>query len=152
MHRSLLAVALVGALPAFATARPPSPHPASSVQAAAVAGQVNAARMEACTHRSDALLDALGKANYSAATAHFDRDMKTRLDAAKLRTAWLGVGAQVGALKARGTPRSFLYQGFSVVATPLQFARGQLTAQVACNGAGQVAGFYIRPRNPGAAG
>lgn len=156
MHRFLIAAALsIGTVPALAFAGgwlpPAAPHPAPRAHANAVAGQADAARMEACAHRSSALLDALDKGDYQAATTNFDSTLQTGLSAQKLRTAWLDVGAQVGRLEARGTPQSFMYQGLSVVTTPVSFARGGLTAQVACNAEGQIAGFYMRPRGAGAA-
>lgn len=157
MHRLLIATTLIiGTVPALALAggRLPSaaPHPAPSAHATAVAGQADAARMEACTHLSSALLDALDKGDYQAATANFDNTMQAGLSAQKLQAAWLDVGAQVGRLEARGAPRSFMYQGLFIVTTPMRFARGGLTAQVACNAEGQIAGFYMRPRGTGAAG
>lgn len=157
MHRLLIAITLIiVAVPALAIAggRLPSaaPHPAPGAHATAVAGQADAARMEACSHLSSALLDALDKGDYQAATTHFDSTMQAGLSTQKLRTAWLNVGAQVGQLEARGTPRSFMYQGLSVVTTPMRFAHGGLTAQVACNAEGQITGFYMRPRGTSAAG
>jgi hypothetical protein len=157
MHRLLIALTLtIGTAPALALAggRLPSaaPHPAPGAHATAVAGQADAARMEACSHLSSALLDALDKGDYQAATTHFDSTMRAGLSAQKLRTAWLDVGEQVGRLEARGTPRSFMYQGLFIVTTPMRFARGGLTAQVACNAEGQIAGFYMRPPSSGAAG
>jgi hypothetical protein len=155
MHRLLIAATLIiGTVPALAAGRlpPAAPHPAPSAHANTVAGQADAARMEACAHLSGALLDALDKGDYQAATTNFDSTMQAGLSAQKLRTAWLDVGAQVGRLEARGTPRSFMYQGLSVVTTPMSFAHGGLTAQVACNAEGLIAGFYVRPRGAGTAG
>lgn len=153
MHRLLTAATLIiGVMPALAAGRPltAAPHPAPGAHATAVSGQADAARMEACTHLSNALLDALDKGDYQAATTNFDSTMRTRLGQQKLRAAWQDIGAQLGPPEARSTPHSFMFQGSPVVTTPMRFAKGGLTAQVACDAAGQIAGFYLRPHSSGA--
>lgn len=153
MHRALLAATLIiGITPALAVGQPQdaAPHPAPGAHATAVAGQADAARMEACIHVSNALLDALDQGDYQAATRNFDHAMRTGLEQQKLRAAWLAIGAQLGPPEARSTPHSFMFQGSPVVTTPMRFAKGGLTAQVACNAAGQIVGLSIQPHGAGA--
>lgn len=150
MHRTLIVTVLLAApAPAFAAGQHPSasarPHPSSGAHANAVAGQTNAARIEACGHLSDALLGALDKGDYKAATSDFDARMLAGLDPGKLAKAWASVGTQLGKLETRGTPQTVMYEGIPVITTPLQFEKGNLAAQVACDNDGKVAGFYLRP-------
>ncbi|HEX5961769.1 MAG TPA: DUF3887 domain-containing protein [Rhodanobacteraceae bacterium] len=154
MHRKPIVLALGAALPvlALAAGQPPAssaqPHPASSAHANAVAGQANAIRIEACGNQSASLLEALGKGDYKAATSDFDKQMKAGLDAARLGAFWASVGQQFGKLESRGDPQSVMYEGMSVVSISLHFTKGDLSAQVACDSAGKIAGFHVRPATP----
>lgn len=151
MHQKLTIAALMVACPAFAFAagQPPAvsakPHPAPSAQATAAAGQAGAARIEACTNAAGAIIDNLEKGDAKAATADFDATMQANLSADKLAAAWQQVGSQFGKLQSRGTPQSAMYQGHTIVVLPLQFAKGGLNAQMACDADGKIAGFYMRP-------
>lgn len=152
MHPKLIAATLMAACPALALAASPQhpaasarPHPAPSAQATAAAGQADAARIEACTHAAGAIIDNLEKGDAKAATADFDATMKANLSPDKLAAAWQQVGSQFGKLQGRGTPQSAMYQGHTIAVLPLQFAKGGLNAQVACDADGKVAGFYMRP-------
>lgn len=151
MHRKLIAIVLFAA-PALALAAPqqhPSEtagaHPASSAQANAIAGQANAARMEACGQLSHTFLDELGQGDFHAATANFNGQMKTGLSADKLGQVWQSLGKQFGKLQSRGEPQTVMYQDLPVVSTPLHFEKGDLVSQLACDRDGKIAGFYVRP-------
>jgi hypothetical protein len=151
MHRQLITLALFAA-PALALAAPqqhPSenarPHPASSSQANASAGQADAARLEACAQLASTFLDDLEKGDISAAAAYFDERMKSGVGEAKLREVWQSLGNQFGKPESRGQPQTVLYQGMPVVGTPLHFEKGDLVSQVTCDHEGKIAGFYIRP-------
>jgi hypothetical protein len=156
MLRKLIAAALVAALPALASAagQPPAatekPHPSSSAHANAVAGQANATRIEACDDMSAAMLDALEKGDYKAATSNFDDQMRANLDAKKLGQAWASTSAQLGALQSRGFPQAAMYQELFIVVTPLYFEKGGLKAQVVCDAENKIAGFHIQPLAPAA--
>ncbi|HEX7369812.1 MAG TPA: DUF3887 domain-containing protein [Rhodanobacteraceae bacterium] len=159
MQRTLVLVALASALlPALAYTAGQTPlggasaHPAASAHANAVAGQANAARIEACGNLSHAMLGALTKGDYKGATANFDSQMASGLDPQKLEAAWSTVGAQFGKLESQGTPQAVMYQGMPVVTTPLHFAKGNLAAQVACGKDGKIAGFHIQPIPPATSG
>ncbi len=153
MRHPLIVAALIAILPLSApvigqaqhpadTARP---HPAPKAHANAVAGQADAARIEACTHATDTLIDNLEKGDYKAATADFDATMSANLGADKLGEVWQSIGAQAGKLEHRGTAQSAMYQGHTIVALPLHFQKADVNAQVACDANDKVAGFFLRP-------
>lgn len=153
MQRKLIFAALVAlAMPAMSMAAgqqhpadTAQDHPAASAHANAMAGQANAARIEACTATTNALIDHLEKGDFTAATANFDANMKANLDADKLGQFWKQVASQVGALQGRGAPQNMMYEGHAVITLPLHFEKGDANAQVACDADGKVAGFFLRP-------
>lgn len=150
----LLVTAIAIALPAVACAGPADttqPHPAASAHANAVAGQANAARIEACTNATTALIGNLVKGDFTAAGADFDANMAAHLGADKLGSVWQQVGAQFGKLTGHGTLQNGMYQGDVVVLLPLRFEKGTLNAQVACDANNKVAGFFLRPAEAPAA-
>ena len=154
MHRQLFAAALTVALPvlAFGAGQPPAatekPHPSASAHANAVAGQADATRMEACGILSASLLDAFNKGDFKAATAQFDSQMLTVVDAQKLGELQKSISGQFGKLESRGTPQSVMYQGMAVASTPMHYEKGDLAAVVACDKDGKVAGFRLHPVAP----
>ncbi|TAN07393.1 MAG: DUF3887 domain-containing protein [Rhodanobacteraceae bacterium] len=151
MHHKLIVAVFMAACPAFASAAGQTPaasaqaHPAASAHATAAAGQTGAARIEACTQAASTLIENLEQGNAKAATAEFDATMQANLGADKLAAAWRQVGSLMGKLQGRGTPQNAMYQGHTIVTLPLQFTKGNLNAQVACDADGKVAGFYMRP-------
>lgn len=152
MQRQLALAALCASMllaPALAAAQNPaasaSPHPAASAHANAVAGEADAARIEACVASANTLLDSLDKGAYKAATANFDAAMLANLGADKLGEVWQGVGKQVGKLQGRGTPQNVMVQGHAIVTVPLRFEKADINAQVACDADGKIAGFFLRP-------
>lgn len=120
-------------------------HPAVSAHANAVAGQANAARIEACASLSRALLEALGKGNFKDAASSFDEHLRTALDPHALGIAWKTVGRQLGRLESRGDAKNMMYKSMPVIATPLHFEKGDLMAQVVCDQGGRIAAFRVRP-------
>jgi hypothetical protein len=151
MLRKLTALALVAA-PAIALAAPqqhPSerarPHPASRAHANAIAGQADAARIEACSRLSRTFLDELDKGDFHAATSRFNSQMKNALSEGKLGQVWQSFGNQYGKLESRGEPQAVMYQDLPVVGTPLHFEKGNFVSRLACDREGKIAGFYIRP-------
>lgn len=152
MQRKLLLAALgASMLPLFAFAAGQHPadsartHPAASAHANSVAGQAGAARLEACTAAANTLIDNLEKPDYKAATAGFDATMQANLAADKLGEVWQSVGKQAGKLEGRGAAQNVMYEGHAIVTLPLHFEKAGISAQVACNADGKIAGFFLRP-------
>jgi hypothetical protein len=154
VHRTLTAAALIAALPvlAFGAGQSPAasekPHPSSSAHANALAGQANAARLEACDDRSTEMLDAFGKGDFKAAASNFDSRMRANLDARKLGTLWSSMNAKLGALQSRGFPQAAMYQELFIVVTPLHFEKGGVRAQVICDMDSKIVGFHLQPLAP----
>ena len=154
MHRTLIAAALIAALPvlAFAAGQSPAatekPHPSSGAHANAMAGQADAMRIEACGNLSRTLLDAFDKGDFKAAIANFDGQMLAVVDAQKLGEVQKSIAGQFGKLESRGTPQSVMYQGMAVVSTPMHYEKGNLAAIVACGKDGKIAGFRLNPVAP----
>ncbi len=150
MHRTLIVTILLAApAPAFTAGQHPSasarPHPSSSAHANAVAGQANAARIEACTVAANTLIDDLEKGDAKAATAGFDAAMRANLSADKLAEVWRQVGLEMGSLQSRGAPQNAIYQHHAFATAPLHLKSRDLIAQVVCDVDGKVAGFFLRP-------
>ena len=152
MHRQLIAAALIAALPALAFGQSPAatekPHPSSSAHANAVAGQANAARLEACDDLSSTMLGALEKGDFETASSKFDAQMRANLDAKKLSTVWASMSAKLGTLQSRGFPQAAMYQQLFIVVTPLYFEKGGVRAQVVCDMDNQIVGFHLQPLIP----
>lgn len=156
MHRKLIATALITALPMLASAAGQSPaasekpHPSSSAHANAVAGQANAAQLEACDDLSSEMLGALEKGDFKAATSNFDPQMRANLDAKRLGEVWASMSSKLGTLQSRGFPQAAMYQELFIVVTPLYFEKGGVKAQVVCDMDSQIAGFHVLPIAPAA--
>lgn len=97
-----------------------------------------------CEALANNLLDALEKGNFAAATKNFDRQMHAGLSPAKLKKTWKSL-ARLGALESRGQPNTANDGTYEVVKIPLLFEKANFYAQTACDGAGRIAGFYIKP-------
>lgn len=152
MHRTLPWSAVLGlCIPALAlaTSQPPAAsarsQSAASTHASAMAGAAGASHIEACTAATGTLIDNLAKGDDKAATSDFDATMQSELGADKLHAAWQQVMAKMGALQRRGAPQNVIYQGHVIITLPLQFAKGAINAQVACDADGKIAGFFMRP-------
>lgn len=123
-------------------------HPAISAHANAMAGQTDAARIEACGQMANGFLDDLQKGDFKTAASNFDDKMKADVGAAKLGKGWQSLGTQFGKLESRGDPQTVMFQDMPVVSTPLHFTKGDFVSQLACDKDGKIAGFYIRPLAP----
>ena len=107
----------------------------------------NAADPEStCRTRSTEILEAVTSGNFDAATTHFDARMQQALDADKLRQVWEDMlPAQFGAYL-RAADTTVTRDGGAVIATtPLEFARGWLDMQVACDAEGGIGGLFFKP-------
>lgn len=149
MQRTLILAVLLATLPAAAIANAPAdtarPHPAASAHANAVVGQADAARIEACARVASTLVTNLSKGDFKGATSDFDASMTAKLGADKLGAVWQQVSQQFGKLEGRGAMQNAMFSGDVVVLLPLRFEKGALSAQVACDAAGKIAGFFLRP-------
>lgn len=156
MRHKFFVAAMLAAMPAVVFCAGQSPaaseqtHPSTSAHANAVAGQANAARIEACGNVSAALLDAFEKGDFKTASANFNTQMLSLVDAQKMDGVHKSLTGQLGQLESRGTPQSMLTQGMVVVSTPMHYAKGDVSAVVACEEDGKVAGFWLRPAAPAA--
>lgn len=99
---------------------------------------------ESCRARAIALLDAVQKGDYAAATRDFDAKMAGALPPAKLEESWRALD-QFGKLDARGQPHLGKGGGYTVVMIPLIFEKRNLVAETACGSDGRIAGFYVKP-------
>lgn len=103
---------------------------------------------KACMALSEALLDALGKADYPTAGHAFNNEMKKALPPAKLQEAWESLLTNFGLPQLRGDPQGKRDKDLAAIYTPLKFERGNLVSQVACDVDGKIAGFYVVPEMP----
>lgn len=154
MHRTTFTAALLAAIPALAFGAGQMPaateqaHPSASAHANAVAGQADAARIEACGNTSATLLDAFDKGDFKTARANFNAQMLGLVDAQKMGEVQKSLTGQFGELEFRGTSQSVMYEGMAVVSTPMHYTKGDLSAVVACDKDGKVAGFRLQPAAP----
>lgn len=151
MRASLIAMTLCAIAGSAAAAGQSHPaanaraHPAASAHANAVAGEGNAARMEACGVASRAFLDAWTKGDDKGATTNFDAAMLQGLGADKLGQLWQSIGTQLGKFQSRGEAQTVMYQDLPVVATSLHFEHGGVVTQLVCNPDGKFGGLHIQP-------
>lgn len=144
-----------GALAATAVAQHvPSnarPHPAASAHANATSGTMGAARIEACTVATRRLLEQLERGDAGAATANFDAQMRGAMSPKQLADAWQSIGAHLGKLVGQKPAQNMLYHGMVIVTQPLQFEKGDLGLEMACNEGGRFAGMHFRALAPASA-
>lgn len=136
--KTLLAAALIAALPCAAAGvtPPPPPHHAQNGDPTAFA---------------NAALDDMDAGRFTAVYARFAPEMAKAVSAAQLQAVWESLPHQFGALAHRGAASVRTQDGMTVVDIPLAFARGSLLARFAIDGSGHIAGFVVRPAPPPAA-
>lgn len=99
-----------------------------------------------CEQRSDALLHALRRGDYSAARAGFDARVAGKLDNASLARLWSQqLPGAVGTFTSAGKPSATEASGHTVVDTPLHFAKKDLRLHVACDANGTIGGLFFLP-------
>lgn len=103
--------------------------------------------------KTDALMNALKAGRYTAAEALFDERMKAAVPMDQLRGTWEGLVAMLGPLVSwtfeAPTPAQSMEQRMG----SLRFERGEAKAMIVIDPkTGMVAGFFIRPPSPPAAG
>lgn len=121
------------------------PHPAASAHANALAGATSAVRIEACTLATRRMLEHLERGDPEGAMANFDAQLRGALTAAQLGALWRSIGAKLGAVTRRKPVQNMLYDDRVVVTEPLEFERGTLAVELACNADGQFASLRLRP-------
>src|SRR5689334_6520211 len=98
-----------------------------------------------CAAHADALLGALGEANYDAATTDFDDALRARYTPAKLRQDYEWLPSNYGKVLGRGRPHIAEINGHTVVMTPLIFENGTFSVEVRCDGAGAITDLKLAP-------
>ncbi|WEN14426.1 DUF3887 domain-containing protein [Rhodanobacter sp. AS-Z3] len=98
-----------------------------------------------CEATSSKMLAQLDKGDYSGATADFNEQMKSALDADRLNKIWTAIAQQFGARGAHDPARVSEVKGHTVVITPLHYGTHRVDARVVCDPDGKVAGFFIKP-------
>jgi hypothetical protein len=103
----------------------PAPTPASTAQTANCGSVANKA------------ITAMNKGDFGGATQSFDPEAKPTSD--KLQQAWGALTKQYGKPQSvEGASKGQMVQGYTVVLVPMQFDKGQVGAEAACNTSGQL--------------
>ncbi|HET7360146.1 MAG TPA: alpha/beta hydrolase [Rhodanobacteraceae bacterium] len=116
----------------------------------AIAGAADGPQ-QLCRTRSGEILQALHGGDYAAATMHFDATLATHLDAERLAQVWALLPAQFGAYKDAGTATVEAGDKVFLARTPMHFARGDLSLNVACSAGGDVVSLSVTPVQAAAA-
>ena len=121
--------------------------------ACCVAMTIAHAATPTCSDQSSAILHALEKNDFAAATLNFDMRMRAAVNADTLGHIWQEqLPAQVGKFqRAMSATTSKDNNGTDVVETPLQFANAWLNLRVFCSADGQVSGLFFKPGSAPAA-
>ncbi len=98
--------------------------------------------------RARALVTALGKEDFDAASQDFDETMKKALPPDKLGDTWKGIVKQVGALKKQGAITAEKVQKYEVRWVACEFDKATLYTRVVFDGEGRVTGLSFRPTGP----
>jgi hypothetical protein len=152
--KTTLLVALAMAMVTAASARAQATHqvpiapPAATASPAAkdineLAPQAAAAAIESCLGKTDAVLAALDKGDYTGAEMDFNPTMQAGLPPAQLKQAWESLPSRFGTPGPRGAPHNSLSGGYVVITVPMPYQKMMLAAQVACAADGKIAGFHV---------
>jgi dienelactone hydrolase len=98
--------------------------------------------------RARALVTALGKEDYAAASKEFDDAMNKAMPADKFAETWKGLVKQVGALKKQGKVTAEKVQKYDVVWVACEFEKATLYTRVVFDDQGRVTGLQFRPTGP----
>ena len=130
-------------VPIAPPAAPASPSASAINQ---LAPQAAAAAIESCLGKTDALLAALDKGDYSGAEMDFNPTMQAGLPPPQLKQAWEALPSRFGPPGPRGAPHNSLSDGYVVITVPMPYQKMMLAAQVACEADGKIAGFHVMTR------
>jgi uncharacterized protein len=98
--------------------------------------------------RAKALMDALAKEDFDAATKDFDDTMKKALPPDKLGETWKGLVKQVGALKKQGATTTEKVAKYDVVWIACEYEKATLYSRVLFSAEGKVSGLQFTPFGP----
>ncbi len=90
-----------------------------------------------------AMVEALGRHDFAAATSAFDATMKTGLSSPMLATVWGQLESANGAFQRITATSSTTTTGIVVVHLVTQFATNPRTLEVAVSADGKVGGFHV---------
>lgn len=93
------------------------------------------------TPKANAMIDALAKGDYSAATVDVNADMKNTMTAETLKTLWTGLTAKSGAFVSRNGFRQISRGDYSTVSIPCKFEKASWVMEVTFDRNDQIAGL-----------
>ncbi|HKL51165.1 MAG TPA: alpha/beta fold hydrolase [Wenzhouxiangellaceae bacterium] len=102
----------------------------------------------AATDTADRFMDALERADFTAAHAMFDQAASEQLSAPELERVWQSLPAQLGPYRARGPARAESTSGPDATVFRLEFENMALDARVTIDDQGRVSGFRLVPAAP----
>ena len=100
--------------------------------------------------QAQTFIDQLFKADFTAATAHFDQTMKNMLTEDKLKEAVQQLTMIAGPFKQQAVARTMEMAGQKILIVACQFERAIINAQVVFNDQGQISGLNFTPEQPAA--
>jgi dienelactone hydrolase len=109
-----------------------------------LAGAAPAAEPPDIEGRARALVEALAKKDFAAATKDFDDTMKKRSPADKLEAMWKDLERKLGDFRKPGAARREKAGKYDIVVIPVEFAKFTLDARVSFTADGQVTGLFLR--------
>jgi dienelactone hydrolase len=108
----------------------------------------HAAEPSKIEERAKALVTALDKEDFAAASKHFAEAVAQALPGDKLADIWKGIVKQVGPLKKQGKATAEKVQGHDVIWVECVFEKATLYTRVVFDGEGRVTGLSFRPTGP----
>jgi hypothetical protein len=142
---ALLAAACTPSEPPAMTTTPPPPAATAAPAPAAPAPATDAAGREA---HARALVDAMARGDFAAATADFDATMTRVMPPEKLGAVWAQLTTQAGAFGGIEKVKEKPVEAYVQVLLTGRFAKGNLVTKVVFDGAGKVAGLFFTPAEP----
>ena len=98
--------------------------------------------------RAEAICDALLAGDYASVVAQFDEAMAAQVSAEALEQGWSATLPLLGEYRGRGAATEADQGEYQTVVVEERFANGNLSIQLAFDGAGRVAGLVARPTAP----
>lgn len=100
------------------------------------------------TAKATALLDAIVRGDFAAATQGFDARMKQALPAEKLKEFWTALLGQAGVFQRQAGTRTETQGAYQVVFVTTEFEKARVDMQAVFDAQGQVAGLFFVPAQP----
>jgi hypothetical protein len=96
--------------------------------------------------RAGSLAVDMTRGDFGAVRAAFDVPLKNAVSEDKVHQGWTNATRSLGAYRSTGTPiLKSVVPGFATYFVPLTFEKGGVEVEVAFEGAGTVAAFFVRP-------